>query len=241
MGSSHQPSSKSSRRLPRVPDRARRSGVEGHLAGGATQAEGTDREPSSAEREMSTRILGGIKNELHSRLTNLLFTRPGLGVAEMAEYTGLSVSKVRREIAALMAEGLIEVDREEPRRGVVKRYYVGADRLWIDTEEDELLSEQDRQLTSLTVVRRILEEARRGVASGVATQRSDRMLANTAAEVDEQGWRELSELHHQLLERTLEVIAESRLRLAAGEDPPLTIASGQILFEVPPPGKGPKL
>jgi hypothetical protein len=136
----------------------------------------------------------------------------------------------------LVRDGLIGVRSWEARRGTAKRYYVNVEALWMDVAMDAELSDAERRRASIGVLRLLFEAASEALGSGDFTARVDRLVAETPGEVDERGWQELSRLHHELLERTQEVIAASRKRLLASEQgKPIPLLSGQILVQRKPP------
>jgi len=176
-----------------------------------------------------------MSHPVRSVLVNLLGARPGSGAAELARWSDLPIRRVRGQLKILADDGLIRVQREETRRGVVKRYYANAVELAFSEDDEEELSERTRFLATLGTLRLLFDGARRAVATGMVGTRPERVIGNTFSEVDEQGWLELAELHDNLLTRTQEVIAESRARLeASGEKPTVPFVAGVILLESPP-------
>jgi DNA-binding transcriptional ArsR family regulator len=152
---------------------------------------------------------------------------------ELAQVHGISLSKVRHHLRALMRAGLIAVGREERRRGVVERYYSSLRSLTITAEEDRRLPERERQRIALAITRVLFAEVTRGIAAQTLTSRPDRCLARVWGEVDLRGWRELSEIHHAALGDAERIIQESGERLRAGGEEPIGATSTFLLFESP--------
>jgi len=82
------------------------------------------------------------------------------------------------------------------------------------------------------------------VEAGTFDARSDRVLVRSPMVVDEQGWRELSDLHTQTLSAAMEIGARSAERLAKSGEPGIEARNVLALFEIPrltrklpPPGR----
>lgn len=177
-----------------------------------------------------------MSHPVRSVLLNLLGTRPGSGASELARWSGLPVARVRKQLKILADDGLIRVQRQERRRGVAKRYYANAIEVILPgTVGADELDDRAVKLATLGNLRLIFDGATRSVSEGTLTTRNDFVVGNTPGGVDEQGWKELAELHNELLERIQKVMAASHARLeASGEDPNVYFTSGVILVEIPP-------
>jgi DNA-binding transcriptional ArsR family regulator len=161
-----------------------------------------------------------------------LAIEPALGIDELAEFTGQPAWLVRRQIQILLDAGLVRIAREESRRGMSKRYYENLRPLVLDAVEDKALSPRDRRLTSVGALRAIIEDAGPAMRNPSFPERSDRMVAELSGRVDDRGWRELAELHREMLERVQTVMKESGERLDRGAEP-ISVLSAQILLEMP--------
>lgn len=179
------------------------------------------------------RLVSVYSHPLRSRLLIALSIESPLGADVLAERTGTSLQQVRRHLNALLTAGFVKVDREETRRGVVKRYFGLDAELSFGISEDELLSERDRRRQTVGVIRAILEEATQSASSALLVRRHDRLVANVPGRVDERGWRELSELHHEMLDRAVTIVAQSRQRLEESGAEAIGVISEQILLEAP--------
>lgn len=195
------------------------------------------RGPKSLEE--TEKVALAMVHPVRSVLLNLLGARPGSGAAELAKWSGEPIRRVRGQLKVLADDGLIRVERQETRRGVAARYYSNALELVLTEEHDAELPEPLRRLVAITTVRLVIDSVKRAMSAGTLLTRPEWTFGNTQAMVDDQGWKELAELHNALLERTQEVVAESRARLeASGEEPNVFFTSGVMLFENPPLDKG---
>jgi hypothetical protein len=173
-------------------------------------------------------------------LLNLLGTRPGSGAAELAEWSGEPIGRVRKQLRILADDGFIGVQRQENRRGVAKRYYAHVRAFSFTAEDEEELNEREVRHLNLGIIRLLFSATTEALAAGTLAARQDYVLGNTPGEVDARGWKELSDLHLDLLERTQDIVASSRARLeASGEQPTIRFTSGVLFFESPALEKNP--
>jgi len=179
-------------------------------------------------------LLATMTNSRRSRVIHVLATRPGSAGDEIAARLGLSAAVVRKELRALIELGMVEVRERETRRGVQKLYFANRRLPWIKEDQDPRLSRRQRQTADLEVLRDIVDDTRCAIAAPDYGSRPGRMVASLPGTVDARAWRELSELHHALLERSIEIIAAGNARLAEGDEEPLTITSALLLLELPP-------
>ncbi len=190
-------------------------------------------------REEMEKIAAAAVHPVRMVLLNLLATRPGSGAAELAEWSGEPIGRVRKQLKVLADDGLIGVQRQENRRGVAKRYYAHTMNLVFSDKDDDELSQRERILVNLSTLRLLFDATTKAVSEGTLTAQPDYVLGNTPGEVDAQGWKELADLHSDLLLRTQEVLASIRARLeASGEQPTLRFTSGVLFFESPPLEEG---
>ena len=186
------------------------------------------------------KIAAAAAHPVRMVLLNLLGTRPGSGAAELAEWSGEPIGRVRKQLRILVDDGLIGVERQENRRGVAKRYYSLVRSFSFTAEDEEELSAREVRHINLSILRLLFSATTEALAEGSLSARPDYVLGNTPGEVDARGWRELADLHLELLERTQEIVASSRARLeASGEAPAIRFTSGVLFFESPPLDKDP--
>jgi len=191
-------------------------------------------------REEMEKIAAAAAHPVRMGLLNLLGTRPGSGAAELAEWSGEPIGRVRKQLKILADDGLIGVERQENRRGVAKRYYSLVRSFSFTAEDEEELSAREVRHVNLSILRLLFDATIEALTAGTLAARPDYVLGNTPGEVDARGWKELAALHVDLLERTQDIVASSRARLeASGERPTIRFTSGVLLFESPPLKKNP--
>ena len=104
----------------------------------------------------------------------------------------------------------------------------------VSTQQSEQLSLSDREEISGFTWDLIEKEVNDSIEAGLFDQRVDRVLTRTPMALDEDGWRELSELHIRTVFAALEIQARAGRRLAETGEAPIWARSMQIAFEYPP-------
>jgi DNA-binding transcriptional ArsR family regulator len=192
-----------------------------------------DRAPEK-DAERVRRLSAVFAEPPRLKILSALAAESRLGADTLADRVGEPVHKVRRHLNALLSLGLVEVVDTEGRRGAMKRYYaVNRREARIGGTDYTNLSLQERRRGDIGVLRLIFEEATQAASSPSLGERVDEVVANISERVDEQGWQELSKLHHEMLEHAVEVVAASRARLAASGGEAVGFISQQVLLESP--------
>lgn len=151
---------------------------------------------------------------------------------ELASRLDATPERISTVFEELQAVGLVELLEETAAAAPVDRAYRSRLRRLGD-EEWEGMSLAERQEISRQIGYLALGELGQSVRSGAFDRRPDRHLSRTTVRVDEQGWRELLDLHDQALDATLEVVEKSAERLAQSGDEGIDGRSMQVLFEMP--------
>jgi hypothetical protein len=203
-------------------------------------ADGENRAGAPRSREEMEKVAATAAHPVRMVLLNLLGTRPGSGAAELAEWSGEPIGRVRKQLKILADDGFIGVQRQENRRGVAKRYYAHVRAFSFTAEDEEELNEREVRHLNFGTLRLLFSATTEALAAGTLAARQNYVLGNTPGEVDARGWKELSDLHLDLLARTQDIVASSRARLeASGEQQTIRFTSGVLFFESPPLEKNP--
>jgi predicted ArsR family transcriptional regulator len=168
-------------------------------------------------------------------IVRVLFTRPGLGSTEIADWLDLPAAVVRKQLRALMETGMVQVKERSARRGVEKLYFVASRRTWITEEHEARLSLRQHQTTSLETLRLIVRDAHRAIATRDFGARTGRIMASVPATVDARAWREISDLQHELLARIVDIAEAGNQRLVESEEEPVSLVAALLLLELPDP------
>lgn len=179
-------------------------------------------------------LVEAMSHPVRSKLLFNLTDSPRASAKQLAERVEEPPSKVRYHLRKLREAGLVGIEDEESRRGVVERYYRALQRpvIW---EEDEVgLGDAQKRALSVEILRLILADAARSISAGTFIGRDDRCLTRTWAEVDEEGWRELAKIHLETLAAVQAAVNRSGERLSRSGEEPIRAVSDLLFFEYPP-------
>ncbi|MBX5469796.1 MAG: helix-turn-helix transcriptional regulator [Thermoleophilaceae bacterium] len=164
------------------------------------------------------RLVKALAHPLRSRLLAILNERVA-SPNELAKELGEPLGVVAYHVRTLLQLKAIELVRTEPRRGAVEHYYRATMRPYFTGKNWTELPESLRQSISGSTLSLVWEDVQKATASGGFDSRPDRHLSRTPLVLDEQGWQELGKLLADVVERALELQAESAARLAeSGEE-----------------------
>lgn len=145
------------------------------------------------------------------------------------------LSTVSHHIRELLKMDLIELVKEERRRGAVEHYYRAVMRpIWSDEEWSEL-SLEERQRFSAWTMQLILADAAEALDAGTFNARGDTHTSRTPLYVDEQGWRELGQIQNEALEAILQVQAASAERMVNENGEGIRASASMLCIEMPDP------
>jgi DNA-binding transcriptional ArsR family regulator len=190
-----------------------------------------DGHSGSAELQL---LVEAMSHPVRSKLLFTLTDSPRASAKQLADRLEEPPSKVRYHLRKLRDAGLVGIEDEESRRGVVERYYRALQTPLISEEDEGELDDAQKRAFSVEILRLILADAARSISAGTFIAREDRCLARLWAEVDEEGWRELAKIHLETLDSVQAAIERSGERLGRSGEEPIRAVSGLLLFEYPP-------
>lgn len=154
---------------------------------------------------------------------------------EMARAMETSVDHVAYHVRRLKRFGAIELVGTEQRRGATEHYYRAVERPMISSAEWAALSRDERASVSRVVLQHVFADAVGAEDAGTFDSRTDRSLIRLPVVVDDQGFAEISALHDELYERTLEIWSQSLERLGKNpESKGISAMATTMLFEQAP-------
>jgi DNA-binding transcriptional ArsR family regulator len=152
---------------------------------------------------------------------------------EIAQEIGKDVGHVGYHVRKLLQLGLIELVREQPVRGAVEHFYRAIERPVVTEEEFAGQSVEEREVFTRYILQLVVADAARAMDEHTFDSRANRVATRTPMLVDEEGFQELSDLHTELLERTLEIQARSAERMTGSDENGIQTVSSSMFFEVP--------
>jgi hypothetical protein len=145
---------------------------------------------------------------------------------------------VSYHVRALLELGCVELVSTAQRRGAIEHYYRAIVRPFFTDRDWKKLPQSGRQAVSDVALQMIWEDVSSAIRGGTFEARSDRHLSRSVLELDEEGWKELSELLGSTLEETEKIEKRSAERLKANEGNdgnPVPVRVVLMHFESPPP------
>jgi DNA-binding transcriptional ArsR family regulator len=174
-----------------------------------------------------------LSHELRLRIALVLSVQPA-SASEIAKELGEPADKVRYQLRTLRDAGLVEVSEERRRRGVVERIYVACEeKMDFTYEEAVLVSEKVRSQFALHLLRVIFRSSVDALSKGAMVEKERTLVSMVPMRVDLRGWEELTRLHRDTLDRTLELKGESTRRLEEGAEPSIRATSVLLWLKDP--------
>ncbi len=162
------------------------------------------------------------------------FTERTASPAELAEDLGHDVRYLSYHIKLLRDWKLIQLVKEEPKRGAIEHFYRATTRTRVDMKAFESLSKAQQGDGCGQVVRLLLEDYREAADGGTLTTRPDWYAGRTLLDIDEQGWREISERIQEVASDFIDVVqAESANRIAKSGEKPIRASASILFLELP--------
>jgi len=157
---------------------------------------------------------------------------------EIAHEFGMPVGDVSYHVRTLKDAGLIELVEERPVRGSTEHFYRAVIRnIVISDEEYEALSVEERVAFARITYQVATAEASYSLETKKFGERHNHHIARMPFRVDEQAWNELSDLHREMLDRIIEICADSDVRTMESEEPRIPGIAFAALFEMPGPAR----
>jgi DNA-binding transcriptional ArsR family regulator len=161
------------------------------------------------------RYVKAFNHPLRVRILAMLQERTASPV-ELADWLGSRLGTVAYHVRTLHQLGLIELVDETRVRGAVAHHYRAKERPRVSDEAWGQASPMAKQAAVGASLQTIDDYARASAAAG-GFDRANAHLSRLRMELDEQGWRDLSQAAAELLGRAQEIEEEAKKRI--GEDP----------------------
>lgn len=143
------------------------------------------------------------------------------------------LGNVSYHVKTLLEYDCIELVKTEPRRGAVEHFYRATERAFFSDEDWAKIPASTRKGISGVVLESIGEDATRALVEGTIEKRTDSHITRTPLLLDEQGWRDLSALLNDVLERAAEIQGESASRLSKDKGDSISSMMAILHFETP--------
>jgi hypothetical protein len=150
------------------------------------------------------------------------------------------LQNVSYHVRVLQSLGCIELVRTAQRRGAIEHFYRAVMRPFFSDRDWELLPTSARHAISDVVLQMVWDDAARALRTGTFDSRDGRYLTRTPLALDETGWAELNDLLGEVLERALDIQAESAERISRDGGDSLSTRLVLMHFPAAPPAEEPE-
>ena len=194
---------------------------------------------TTAATTMETTLAAIVAHPTRVRCFMILAERTASPV-EIAQEIGKDVGHVGYHVRKLQQMNLIELVDERPVRGAVEHFYRAIERPIVHEDEFAKQSIEEREVFTRYVLQRHVSDVARAMDEHTFDARSNRWIARMPMVVDQEGFDELSALHAEMYERTLEIQAKSAERMAGegGGEEGISTVSTHMFFETPERRRG---
>jgi DNA-binding MarR family transcriptional regulator len=149
---------------------------------------------------------------------------------EIAEREQMRLDTVGQQFRRLERAGFLRISRRERARGFLRNYYVATRKAIVADEEFQGMSPAQRQASSEGVLRKLIDSYSAARAAGKLAAKGDH-ASWRLLQLDEQGWKELMDELTRLLDFSLQVQDESKVRLRRSGRKPIQAILALAGFE----------
>ncbi|HEX4305193.1 MAG TPA: winged helix-turn-helix domain-containing protein [Solirubrobacterales bacterium] len=181
---------------------------------------------------METTLAAIVAHPTRARCFSILAERTASPV-EIAQQIGKDVGHVGYHVRKLQQLNLIELVDERPVRGAVEHFYRAIERPVVTDVEFAAQSIEEREVFTRYILQLLVADVARAMDAHVFDARVNRVITRTPLLVDEEGFQELSDLHTEVLDRTMEIQARSAERMTGSEEEGISAVSSSMFFEAP--------
>ncbi len=188
--------------------------------------------PAKTAASMETTLAAIVAHPTRARCFVILAERTASPV-EIAQEIGKDVGHVGYHVRKLQQLNMIELVDERPVRGAVEHFYRAIQRPVVSEDEFAEMSVAEREGFTRYIVQLLIADIARSMDAHVFDARANHAILRTPMLVDEAGFQELSDLHIEMLERTMEIQAQSDERRTKSGEQGIPTVSSSLFFEVP--------
>ena len=154
---------------------------------------------------------------------------------EIAEDIHERLPNVSYHVRALLDLGCIELVDTAQRRGAIEHYYRAVVRPFFSDSDWKRIPRSGRQAISDSILQILWEDLSDSMKAGTFEARTDRHLTHSQMVLDQEGWKEMTDLLSGVLTEVEKIESRSKARIKKAEDGaaiPTTFAL--MHFESPP-------
>jgi DNA-binding transcriptional ArsR family regulator len=191
-------------------------------------------EPQDLQSRLHADLVEIMSDPLRTRVYSTVTERPGVTISQIAAHTGDPQRRVRHQIDRMVAVGLVEVEAETPRGNARQRHYRGIALPKVPGDIDESFDDERRRKLAGSVLRLVATDMGRAIRNNTLGTRPGHAEVRIPAEVDERGWRQISEIIERALREIEAAAIRSAARLEPAGEPGIEAIAALLLFESSP-------
>jgi DNA-binding transcriptional ArsR family regulator len=156
-------------------------------------------------------LMKALAHPLRWRILEVVTERGEASPVEVARVLGQPLATVSHHVRVLRESGTLELSRTEQRRGAIEHFYRALIPTFFDSEQWSRTPLVLRRSVAGQILERIMSEASAATAAGAFDEphaHVDRMIV----ELDDEGWRELSDLLVDVLKQAQAIQGRSDAR-----------------------------
>jgi DNA-binding transcriptional ArsR family regulator len=173
-----------------------------------------------------------VAHPIRCRALTILADREASPV-EIGRELGMDPSHIAYHVNVLLADGLIELTEETPRRGSIEHRFRATFVPELSDEEYAALTPERRNQYSRDIFCLAAADASCAFSTGSYGDRHDHHISRTPLQVDEEGWSELRDLFESTLRQIYEIKREAGDRLTEGGMKGISVLAFNTFFELP--------
>lgn len=190
---------------------------------------------TAREATFDTRMAKAMSSPVRVRALAILNERVA-SPSDIAAELGLPVANVAYHVKVLLRLDCVEQVDARPVRGALEHFYRATKRALFTSQEAHLLPASARHAFAVALLKRVQNDALHALDAGGFHERCDVQLTFTPLILDEQGWKAVSALLDETLDRVIQQEAASAARLQDGESGGAEVRTRVTLmqYEAPP-------
>ncbi|HEX5896928.1 MAG TPA: hypothetical protein VFY47_11420, partial [Thermoleophilaceae bacterium] len=152
---------------------------------------------------------------------------------EISELIDERLPNVSYHVRALQDLGCIELVSTAQRRGAIEHYYRAIIRPFFTDRDWKKLPQSGRQAVTDVALQMVWEDVSDAIKAGTFEAHADRHLSRSVLELDETGWKEITDLLNRALDETEEIQARSAERIKGSDRTSMRTRVVMMHFESP--------
>jgi DNA-binding transcriptional ArsR family regulator len=186
--------------------------------------------PRGRDEVANANLVKALSHPLRWQIINAI--NDGISTpAGIARRIGVRTENVSYHVRVLTELGIIELVGTTPVRGALEHHYRATQRAFFSDADAAAMPPEVLRDSMQVIIRDTIEDLIRTGASEQLYSRSDLHITRTPLHLDEQGFNEVSDLLAGILDRVLEIQAESLARM--GGDTTDEVRTDAVIMHFP--------